>query len=111
MTAARKTTSTDKKEYQAVMAVLLGRGTLASFINKLLKVWTETEDAKLKLALAKILNQLNDLARSVKGSTSMAMPVREEPYKSAVEYCNACIQSMKPQWQIIAEQHGWGPKA
>jgi hypothetical protein len=109
MATARKTASTDKKEYQAVLATLLGRGTLTSFINKLVKAWTETEDAKLKQGLARIINELHDLARSAKGSTSISMPLDDERYKSVVEYCGVCIRSVKPQWQIIAEQHGWGP--
>jgi hypothetical protein len=36
--------------------------------------------------------------------------LKVEPFKSVVEYCQKCIGSTKPQWQIIAEHHGWGPK-
>jgi hypothetical protein len=103
-------TSTDLKDYQIVLATLVGRATLTSCINKFAKIWVETEDLKLKVGLAKIIDVLKDLARSKKGSTSIAMPLHEDPYKWTAEYCKACIDSIKPQWKIIAEQNGWGPK-
>ena len=31
-------------------------------------------------------------------------------YQPLVAYCQQCLAIIKPQWQIIAEQHGWGPK-
>ena len=32
-----------------------------------------------------------------------------EPYKSLHYYCARCVQEAKPQWQVIAEKHGWVP--
>ena len=32
------------------------------------------------------------------------------PFNAVAQYCVETIRSKKPQWQIIAERHGWGPK-
>ena len=107
--------ATDKKDYQSVLGALVDYGTLASIINKLNRVLIATEDTDLKkliepvvARLDKVLRDLPSGKRSVKASLRQQLKV--EPFKSAVEYCQKCIDSTKPQWQIVAEHHGWGPK-
>jgi hypothetical protein len=106
----------DKKDYQSVLGALVDHGTLASIINKLNRVFIATEDADLKKLIAPVvarveerLRELPNVKKSVRGS--LRQQVKVEPCKSVVEYCQKCISSTKPQWQIIAERHGWGPKA
>ena len=108
--------ATDKKDYQSVLGALVDYGTLASIINKLNRVLIATEDTDLKkliepvvARLDKVLRDLPSGKKSVKASLRQQLKV--EPFKSVLEYCEKCIGSTKPQWQIIAEHHGWGPKS
>jgi hypothetical protein len=105
----------DKKDYQTVLGALVDYGTLASIINKLNRVFIATEDTDLKKLIEpvvaridKVLRDLPSGKKSVRASCRQQLKV--EPFKSVVEYCQKCIGSTKPQWQIIAEHHGWGPK-
>ena len=66
----------------------------------------EAENAALRVD--KVLRDLPNGKKSVRASCRQQLKV--EPFKSVVEYCQKCIGSTKPQWQIIAEHHGWGPK-
>jgi hypothetical protein len=107
--------ATDKKEYQSVLGALVDYGSLASIINKFNRVLITTEDTNLKTLIEpvvarvdKVLRDLPDSKKSIRASLRQQLKV--EPYKSVVEYCQKCIGSTKPQWQIIAEHHGWGPK-
>ena len=107
--------ATDKKDYQSVLGALVDYGTLASIINKLNRVLIATEDTDLKKLIEpvvarvdKVLRDLPSGKKSVKASLRQQLKV--EPFKSVVEYCQKCIASTTPQWQIIAEHHGWGPK-
>jgi len=103
--------SADKKDYQAVLAALVSHATVASTINKITKVWVATEDAKLKTALGSLIAHLKEAARNQsKPNAAVSLRLDVAPYKVIAEYCQKCIDSIKPQWQIIAEQHGWGPK-
>ena len=112
----RKTSmAADKKDYQSVLGALVDYGSLASIINKLNRVLIATEDTHLKKLIEpvvarvdKVLRDLPNGKKSVKASCRQQLKV--EPFKSVVEYCQKCIGSTKPQWQIIAEHHGWGPK-
>jgi hypothetical protein len=105
----------DKKDYQSVLGALVDYGTLASIINKLNRVLIATEDTDLKKLIEPVITRadkvLRDLPISKKSvRASLRQQLKVEPYKSVTEYCQTCIGSTKPQWQIIAEQHGWGPK-
>lgn len=103
--------SADKKDYQVVLAALVGHATLASTINKVTKVWAATEDTKFKAALGKLINHLKAGARDqAKPNAVVSLHLGVTPYKEIFEYCERCLHSIKPQWQIIAEQHGWMPR-
>jgi len=97
----------DKKCYQATIDALMTQGTYAGIINKLNKVYVDTEDADLKKALLAIICNLKEVA-SIKNKT-ISLSFNGPPYKQIIDYCENCIQSMKPEWQIIAEKHGWKP--
>ena len=107
--------ATDKKDYQSVLGALVDYGTLASIINKLNRVLITTEDADLKKLIEPVVARVDKALRDVPhGKQSVKASLRQqlkvEPFKSVAEYCQKCIGSTKPQWQIIAEHHGWGPK-
>ena len=101
----------DKKEYQAVVTALMGHSTLSSLINKLTKIFVVTEDPNLKKGLDQIISHFKEAALIPKmKSQSGSVNINDPKYKPLVDYCQKCIKSFKPQWQIIAEQHGWGQK-
>jgi len=107
--------ATDKKDYQSVLGALVDYGTLASIINKLNRVLIATEDTDLKKLIEPVVARVDKVLRDLpSGKNSVKASLRQqlkvEPFKSVVEYCQKCIGSAKPQWQIIAEHHGWGPK-
>lgn len=90
----------DKKEYRDVLATLNGAFTATQAINRLVKVEVATEDEKLKKALGIVVGRLKAQQR-----------IAPEDLKKVKAYCDACIASAKPQWQILAERNGWAPKA
>ena len=105
----------DKKDYQSVLGVLVDYGTLPSIINKLNRVLIATEDTELKKLIEPVVARVDKVLRDLPhGKQSVRASLRPqlkvEPFKSALEYCQKCTSSTKPQWQIIAEHHGWGPK-
>lgn len=102
----------DKKDYEAVLTALLSHATLLTTINKLTKVWVSTEDKELKDALTTIIGHLKNASlNQTKKSSAVLINASLQPYAPLVKYCHSCIASTKPQWQIIAMQHGWGPKS
>ena len=105
----------DKKDYQSVLGALVDYGTLPTIINKLNRVLIATEDAELKKLIEPVVARVDKVLRDLpSGKKSMRASLRQqlkvEPFNAAVEYCQKCIGSTKPQWQIIAERHGWAPK-
>jgi hypothetical protein len=111
----KRSMAADKKNYESVLGALVDHANLASTINKLNKVLITTQDPDLRKLISPVVSrvekELRDLPndkKSLKGSFRQAL--KDEPYKSIVDYCQKCISSTKPQWQIIAERHGWGPK-
>ena len=100
--------ATDKKDYQTVQISLLGKFTVTSLINKLTKVRVTTEDKHLRHELTTILETLNRVARSsLNPSTIISIDPSDHRYKHVLAYCEQCIASIKPQWQILAEQNQW----
>jgi len=107
--------ATDKKDYQSVLGALVDYGTLESIINKLNRVFIATEDTHLKKLIEPVVARVDKVLRDLPGGkksvkASLRQQLKVEPFKSVVEYCQKCIASTTPQWQIIAEHHGWGPK-
>ena len=105
----------DKKDYQSVLGILVDYGTLPAIINKLNRVLITTEDNDLKNLIEPVVARVDKALRDLPGGkknmrASLRQQLTVEPFKSVVEYCQRCIGSTKPQWQIIAERHGWGPK-
>ncbi len=103
--------SGNKKEYQAVLNVLLDHSTLAARINKLNKIYLATEDASLRKLLGQLIVLLKQAANvQTRKSEVMSVDINSPHFKPLVDYCRRCLASITPQWQIIAAQHGWGPK-
>lgn len=104
----------DKKDYQTAIEACTSLATISTIQNKLNKLMVTTEDSQLKSLLNAVVINLNlaHMAITANKKTSIKTKVmpQEEPYKSLLQYCEQALKSVKPQWQLIAEQNGWSPK-
>lgn len=95
-------------EYRKVLEQLEKTGTISQKYNSMLKLLYSTEDS----TLIGLLRKYCDIKRSCIGHKMISDSVAKETRDSIAsikEYCNMRIEENKPQWQIIAEQHGWRP--
>jgi hypothetical protein len=100
----------DKKDYQLVLTALADHGTLGARINKLNKVWASTEDATLKALLGDRIKKIKVAwAQLERQSSTFVGDLNSAANKALVDYCEGCVSSSKPQWQILAERAGWRP--
>ena len=100
----------DKKDYEDTLRAMLDHSTTNTLINKLNKVFVATEDTDLRKLLAPVIRTFKEAATLQTKQVAGAVSVNDPRYRPLVDYCRQCINSVKPQWQIIAERHGWGPK-
>lgn len=104
----------DAKEYQKVIEACTGLATVSSIQNKLNSIASSTEDAVLKRLLATAIGHLEQtyraaLSRKIHNQKSNAS-LQVSPFKELAAYCKDRISEKKPQWQVLAERHNWGPK-
>jgi len=85
--------------------------TLASHITSLGKIRVASEDAQLNSALDVLIRDLQFAhAKSKNKSTPVAIASGTSPdVQSIIAYCKRAIGTRKPEWQILAERHGWTP--
>ena len=104
----------DKKEYQQVIEACRALATVDAIQRKLTKVHSSTDDPKLRALLAPAIQNLETTYRAAVSrkiaSQKVTVNLSVPPFKALADYCASCIASIKPQWQILAEQHGWAPK-
>lgn len=99
------------KVYQSVVEACTIDANITTIRNIFNKVFIVTGDAALKQRLKPvigIIDKAREAGKSVPKKTRI--DVAREPFKSLYDYSQKCLRSQKPQWQIIAEQHGWEPK-
>lgn len=98
------------KDYLVVIETLMAIASLPSRINKLNKTWAATEDEALRSHVGTVIGYLENAWRSSGGSSkAVSIRIDLEPYKPVIRYCRACIDTGKPQWQLLAEKNGWLP--
>ncbi|MFX1682188.1 hypothetical protein PV762_23475 [Mitsuaria sp. CC2] len=101
----------DKKQYHEVLLGLKAIATIEATHKRLTKIETLTQDAQLK-ALLKPCLELQHKAfvvaqiRKLQGQKSQ-LNLGVAPYRELAAYCERCIASATPEWQIIATQNGW----
>ncbi|WP_261841744.1 hypothetical protein [Aliamphritea ceti] len=86
--------------------------TLSAHLSALGKIRASTEDENLIKAIDSITPHLQRThAVSKSKSTPLSLDksgIRE--INNLIFSCEKIIGSKKPQWQILAERNGWGPK-
>ena len=86
--------------------------TISTHITALGKLRLKTEDAMLVKGIDSVISQLQ-LAHNQVKSKSTPISVEKANIRAAnelVSYCRKIIGTKKPEWQIVAERNGWGPK-
>lgn len=104
--------ATKADEYRAVLEILKGRHDVSGFANKLAKIWAQTEDSELRVRVHEVCEHLKTAALSMpkkNQSLKSSLRITNPPYKALAEYCVACINLRRPQWQLLAERNGWTP--
>jgi len=98
--------ATDKKDYVETVEALTTLATMTSIRNKLNKVRARTEDQRLATLLDTAIRLLDTSSLRVPYTLKLTRP----QYGDLHAYCKTVIESVKPQWQILAERHGWIPE-
>ncbi|MGE8453642.1 MAG: hypothetical protein ACN6OP_24155 [Pseudomonadales bacterium] len=100
--------------YEETIAALKDPRTLASHITNLGKLMNKTEDPQLKTLLERVISSLQTAHANPKtfGRSTPRSLYKEasDRVKSVIQYCERLIVAQKPEWQLLAERHGWGPK-
>ena len=92
--------SDDLKHHRTVVAALGGMHTAPTLVNKLAKVASETDDARLRAAIEELNLRLKNGGHSLR-SNEMGAKI--------LEYAKKFIAQKKPAWQVIALREGWRP--
>ncbi|MEI4970017.1 hypothetical protein [Aeromonas caviae] len=84
----------------------------SSHITALGKIRNSTEDDRFKSTLDELIKGLQLYhSRSKSKSTPISLENSTDKVLIALKnYCEKNISTKKPEWQILAERHGWGPK-
>jgi len=101
--------------YQETIDSLKAFETSATHIKKLGIILNKTEDPKL-LKLIKntlALLQQDHANPKVKGKSTPGnlYNAPQAHIKALIQYCEQFIKIKKPEWQVLAELHGWTPPA
>ncbi|MUK39739.1 hypothetical protein GNP82_19590 [Aliivibrio fischeri] len=86
--------------------------TLSAHLTSLGKIKVASEDEKFKAAIDSIIPHLQRAhATSKAKSTPVSLDktdIRE--INALISACQKVVGTKKPEWQILAERNGWGPK-
>lgn len=122
----------DKKLWEKIITDCELKSTFRSKYNKFVKHLHSTEDDELRNLIDKYLKSIDKFIEYdsdgscdkkysvnpesryiVSGYVKTSIGVVESCFSSQNEikrYCEKCLKSEKPEWQIIAEKNGWEPK-
>lgn len=93
----------DKKDYIDTVESLTALATFISIRGKLNKVRARTEDQKLVSGLDAVIRVFDASRVRIATTPDLTRP----EFKALFQYCKETIESGKPQWQVLAERHGW----
>ncbi|MBO1013522.1 hypothetical protein IPU70_08180 [Achromobacter sp. SD115] len=103
--AAMSTTS-----YQKTLEALMVTAQVPARVNKFTAVYTKTDDPDLKAHLRSAIDRLhsNEYYEGVAAtSAGDRLDLDHAQWKPLRLFCEGAIASQKPEWQVIAERHGW----
>lgn len=101
--------------YQQTIDSLKKVQTTATHIKSLGNILNKTEDTSLKSLIQNTLTLLQTAHanKKVQGKSTPGnlYNAKHAPIKALITYCEQFIQAKKPEWQVLAERHGWTPPA
>ncbi|MGJ7558720.1 hypothetical protein ACSFBI_32535 [Variovorax sp. RB3P1] len=101
--------------YEEVITELKELRTIAAHITALGKVMNNTEDQNLKTLMGNVITSLQQAHANpkVKGKTTPGnlYNAQDVGIKALIAYCEKFRAAKKPEWQVLAERHGWAPKS
>lgn len=105
--------------YEETIAAMKTMRTLSGHITNLGKLWAKTEDQQLHKLLGDLITTLQRThaiatakGSKVRGGTTTPGALingTDAEIKALTHYCQANISAKKPEWQVLAEHHGWTP--
>lgn len=97
--------------YEKTLASLNEIKTINSHLAGLGKIKAKSEDASLNSLLDAVVLELQRLYVSSKHKSLRFSiePAGKREVERLVKYCRTAIGTKKPEWQILAERHGWTP--
>nr|WP_086941006.1 hypothetical protein [Thaumasiovibrio occultus] len=99
--------------YDETIAALKEMNTIANHITSLGRVMNITNDKDLHARLDKVIKLLQRMhvnPRFKYRSTPVNLIGSQNPtVKDLSKYCIERASAKKPEWQVVAERHGWGP--
>ena len=101
------------KSYEDVLKTAKEAKTIASHITALGKVRARTEDQVLLDKIDRAISSLQSAhANAKKGKSTPACldKATDVKVKDLIDHCKKAVANKKPEWQVIAERKGWGPK-
>lgn len=97
--------------YQNVITSLTVPKTLSAHMVSLGKIADATEDQTLKKLLVDLIRAIGyEHARAKHKSTPVTLVASTATeLRTTIRYCEQALATKKPEWQILAEHHGWTP--
>lgn len=99
--------------YQKVLVELDKNSSIKAQYNNLVKILYSTEDRQLKFFINSWLNVLDNAehyrVRNLPNHVIGYLNENSHVKQNLIDYCNDIIRTSKPEWQILAEKHGWKP--
>lgn len=97
--------------YEKTLKSLKEVKTFSSHITALGKILNSSEDTSLNQLLEFLIKelQLSHLKSKNKSTPLSLEKATATEVTRLIEYCKLAVGSKKPEWQILAERHGWTP--
>jgi len=102
--------------YEETLVSLQAMRTVTAHLTALQKIRVKTEDTHLAKLLGNALTSLqNAHAHAVtKKAPGLTTPTAltdgtDSHVKAVLSYCQTYIGTSKPEWEVLAERHGWMP--
>lgn len=100
--------------YEKIISELKDLKSVASHITSLGKIMNKTEDTRLQKLLAEVIRELQHMHIrpdfKYKSTPLNLINGKSNTIRELINYCMTFITVQKPEWQVLAERHGWAPK-
>jgi hypothetical protein len=101
------------KSYKDVLKSAKEAKTIAAHIKAFGKIRAKTEDKSLFDKIDKAIGSLQSahaIAKKGKSTPTCLDKATDLRVTELLEHCKKAVADGKPEWQVIAERNGWGPK-